>query len=251
MRGLFIQNSIEYRLNVQGDTFEQGQSVVCELKIINRAGSPVILSAPTLRLALGDHKAVKAKSAEPFESVSAAEIERGYELAPGAELSQCHTFVLDANAAISDKSRGLYLIYGDSADAAQLGQLPLSVSPHKHLRAVFDTIATVLSFLPKGESSKNGWTSAKLKPPESREMSFVDELNLSARFIADEALEVNFVFTVKKLDGSQTKVSVKKAKTEVNQIWEKNEYLFGGDFVRQEYVEAKIQEALAQVRSGL
>ena len=82
-------------------------------------------------------------------------------------------------------------------------------------------------------------------------MSFVDELNLSARFIADEALKVNFVFTVKKLDGSQTKVSVKKAKTEVNQTWEKNDYLFGGDFVRQEYVEAKIQEALAQVRSGL
>jgi hypothetical protein len=250
MRGLFIQNSVEYRLNVQGDVFEQGQSVACELIIVNRSVSSLIIEAPALRLAIGENKLVKAKDPAAFEPVSAAEIKGGHELAPGGELSASHTFKLDLNAPISDKTRALYLLYGNSRDISQLGQLPLTVSPHKHTRAIFDTLTTVFSFINKGETSKNGWTSVKLKPPESREFSFVDELSLSSRFV-EETLELLFLFTVKKLDGSQTKVTVRKAKTEIRQTWPKVDLLFGGDFIKQEYVESHIREALAEVSSGL
>jgi hypothetical protein len=34
-------------------------------------------------------------------------------------------------------------------------------------------------------------------------------------------------------------------------MWGKADYLFGGDFIRQEFVEAKVQEAIAEVSSGL
>jgi len=250
MRGLFLSRSIEFRLDVQGDTFEQGQSVVCNLKFINRGAGPIILASPTLRLALGDQKLVKAKDPAAFELLLQAEVERGIELAPGAEFSASHTFNLDLNFPITDKAKAPFLLYGDSENVTELGQLPLTVTPHKHLRMIFDTLSTVFSFLPKGESSKNRWTSVKLKPPESRSMSLVDELNLEVRFNND-GLELVYCFNVKKLDASQAKVGVRKAKTEVKQVWSRQDFLFGGDFIRQEFVEAKIKEAISEVSSGL
>jgi hypothetical protein len=250
MRGLFLQNSIEVRLEVQGDSFEQGQRVPCILTFTNRGPQPVTLAAPTLRLALGDAKLVKAKDPSAFSELLSAELERGVELAPGKTTPFSHTFQLDRNAPISEKAKGPFLLYGESSELASLGQLPLTVLPHKYLRAIFDTFSTVFSFIPKGDSSKNGWTSVKLKPPESRAMSFVDELNVSARF-NDEELQLSFLFSVKKLDASQAKVGVRKAKTEVLQTWPQADLIFGGEFIRQEFVEAKIREALAEVASGL
>jgi hypothetical protein len=48
-----------------------------------------------------------------------------------------------------------------------------------------------------------------------------------------------------------TTVNVKKGKTEVHQEWPTSEYLFGGGFVQQQYVERMIDAALAEVSSGL
>ncbi len=250
MRGLFLQNSTEVRLDVQGDSFEQGQAVPCTLTLTNRGSQAVTLAAPTLRLALGDAKLVKAKDPAAFLAISSAELARGLELLPGRAEALSHSFQLDINAPISEKAKSPFLLYGESNEVSSLGQLPLTVVPHKHLRAIFDTFTTVFGFVTKGESSKNGWTSVKLKPPESRAMSFVDEVNLSARFNDDE-LQLSFLFSVKKLDASQATVGVRKAKTEVSQRWPRANLLFGGDFVRQEFVEEKIRDALAEVSSGL
>lgn len=250
MRGLFIQKSLEFRLDVQGDSFEQGQAVVCTLKIINRGAESAVFKSPTLRLAVGDLKLVKAKDPGAFTTLATAELERGVEIAPGAEFVATHTFTLDRNCPIAEKAKSPFLLYGDADSDADLGQLPLTVTAHKHLQAIFDTLTTVFSFIPKGQTFKGGWTTMKLKPPESRAMSFVDELNLSLRF-GENALEVAFLFSVKKFDASQTKVGVRKDKTEIKQSWTAQEYLFGGEFIRQEFVETKVQEALAEVSSGL
>lgn len=250
MRGLFLQNSIEVRLDVQGDSFEQGAAVPCTLTFTNRGPQVVTLRAPTLRLALGDAKLVKAKDPSAFSELSSAELEQCVELVPGGSHIFAHTFQLDINSPISEKAKGLYILYGDSIESASLGQLPLTVVPHRHLRAIFDTLTTVFSFLPKGECSKNGWTIVRLKPPESRAMSLVDELNFSAHFLEEE-LQLLFLFSVKKLDASQAKVGVRKAKAEVSQSWTRADLFFGANFIRQEFVEAKIREALAEVSSGL
>ena len=57
-------------------------------------------------------------------------------------------------------------------------------------------------------------------------------------------------FNVIHLD-SMTKVDVKKGKAEVCQTWPRAEYLFGGDFLNQEYAEKMIDSALGEVSSGL
>lgn len=250
MRGVSVQHPCEFRLDVQGDDFVQGRPVQCSLTVKNHGDSSVIIEAPTLVLALANLKKVKAKDWSGFETVSSAELERGVEIGVKSEYTFRYTFELDLNATITDKSQSMYFLYGSSSDVGSLGQLLLTVSPHAHLRAFFDTMTSAFSFVAKGETSKDGWTCARFKPPESRRMSFVEELNLSAHQTAD-ALELRYVFSVKKFDSSMTKVEVKKGKAEVRQTLPRSEYLFGGEFLNQEYVEKMIDSALAEVSSGL
>lgn len=250
MRGIFLQQPLEFRLEVPGDTFVQGSTVSCTLSIKNHGDSAVRLDNLTLQIALGNVKKVKAKDESAFEQIQAARLEQEGELEAKGSRSIPYTFSLDANFPIADKQQGPYLLYGNAPSSSGLGQLPLTVTPHPHLRVIFDTFTTVFSFINKGESFKSGWTSVKLKPPESRRMSFVDELNLSARF-NENAIELKYLFTVKKFDTSLTKLDVKKGKAEVVQTLDPAQYLFGGGFVRQEYIEQMIDAGLAEVSSGI
>ncbi len=251
MRGVSIQQPYELRLEVQGDDFVQGQSVPCVLAVKNRSGAASTLQTPALLLALGNLKKVKAKDSDAFEVVARAECERGIEIPSGGQATFEHSFALDANAVITDKSQSLFLLYGNSEQPSALAQLLLTVKVHPHVHAIFDTFTTVFSFVSKGESSKkDGWTSIKLKPPESRRMSLVEELNFAVRF-DNRDLKVKYLFNVKRFDTSMSSVNVKKGKAEVEQTWLAQEYLFGGGFVRQEYVEKMIEAGLAEVSSGL
>jgi hypothetical protein len=251
MRGVSIQQPYELRLEVQGEDFTQGQSVPCVLTIKNRSGASAPLETPALLLAVGNLKKVKAKDADAFEVIARAECERGIEVPGGGEASFQHTFPLDVNAVITDKTQSLFLLYGNSERPADLAQLLLTVKAHSHLRAIFDTFTTVFNFVSKGESSKkDGWTCSKMKPPESRRLSLVEELNLSVRFESD-ALVVKYLFNVKRFDTAMTSVSVKKGKVEVEQTWLAQDYLFGGGFVRQEFVEKMIDAGLSEVASGI
>lgn len=250
MRGLFLQQSLEFRLEVPGDSFTQQSQVACALFIKNRGAETVRIDTPVIHLTLGTLKKIKSKDDSAFEILRSAELGRGVEIQAGSEISLPYTFTLDANFPITDKQQSPYLLYGNSTTIGALGQLLLTVHPHPHLRAIFDTLTTAFSFVNKGETSKNGWTSVKLKPPESRRMSFVEELNLSARFVED-ALQLEYLFTVKKFDTSMTKVDVKKSKTKVLQSLPTSEYLFGSNFVRQEHIERQIEAALSEVSSNL
>jgi len=249
MRGIHIQSPLEFRLEVTGDTFVQGAEVPCRLTVKNHGQSAASVHDLALELALGSLKKAKAKEDTAFEVIAPGEVERGCEVPPGGELSFLHTFLLDRNAPISDKAQSPFLLYGSGASSAALAQLPLMVAPHPHVRSLFDSMMTVYSFTPKGETWKAGWTTTKLKAPDARRFSLVEELNLSCRF-EGESLEVRFVFSVKKFDGFTAKVGVTKGKSEVTQRWNPSEYLFGGGFMRQEYVEKMVEEALGTVMTG-
>jgi hypothetical protein len=120
---------------------------------------------------------------------------------------------------------------------------------HAHYRAIFDTCETVLSLINKGETWKDGYTTVKYKAPDLRKFSLVDEILISVRFVED-SLEVVYQFKVKKLEATATSMNFKKGKAEVAQTWTAEEYLFGGGFVRQEFVEKMLEEAMSVVTTG-
>jgi hypothetical protein len=249
MRGVFIQKPLEFRLEVPLETATQGEKVPCVVTVKNHGGDVVPLTQLSLQLSLGNLKKVKAKADDAFETISNGELDRSSSVSPGAQLSFNWDFTLDRNAPISEKNHTPYLLYGNSDQSTLLGQLPLPVKMHPHYKAIFDTFETVFSFINKGESWKGGYTSVKYKAPDIRKLSLVDEMNVSVRFV-DEAIEVLYAFKIKKLEATSTNLNFKKGKAEVAQSWTPQQYLFGGGFIRQEFVEASINEALSVVATG-
>jgi hypothetical protein len=249
MRGVTIQNQLEFRLESPIDSATQGELVPCSLTIKNHGSEPVPLNHLSMCLALGNLKKVKAKGDDAFELLVQANVDRSSVLAPGSQSVMSWEFALDRNAPISDKGQSPYLLYGNGESSALLGQLPLTVKMHPHYRAIFDTCETVLSLINKGETWKDGFTTVKYKAPDLRKFSLVDEILVSVRFVED-SLEVVYQFKVKKLEATATSMNFKKGKAEVAQTWTAEEYLFGGGFVRQEFVEKMLEEAMAVVTTG-
>jgi hypothetical protein len=249
MRGVSIQKPLEFRLEVPIETATQGDVVPCAMSVKNQGSEPVTLFEFTLQLALGNLKKAKAKGDDAFELLDRAELDRSLTVAPGEQLSVSWDFKLNKNSPLSDKNQTPYLLYGNGESSALLGQLPLTVKMHPHYRAIFDTCETVLSLINKGETWKDGFTTVKYKAPDLRKFSLVDEILISVRFVQD-SLEVIYQFKVKKLEATATSMNFKKGKAEVAQTWTSEEYLFGGGFVRQEFVEKMLEEAMAVVTTG-
>jgi hypothetical protein len=253
MRGIFFQKPLEFRLEVQGDTFSQGDQISAVLTVKSHASEVAVLNSLSMLLALGNTKKVKAKKDEgAFEVVQSAELERGIELAPGQEIAIPGRFSLERNAVVTDKSQSLYFLYGDSPELSALGNLPLTCTPHPQVLAIFDTFTSVYGFIDKGQFSKDGWTCAKYKAPDTRRLSLVEELVVCCRFEEGAELHVRYDFKVKRFDTeSEVKVNVKRGKANVLQQWKETEYLFGSGFLQQQFVEQQIDEALQSVAVNL
>jgi hypothetical protein len=249
MRGVTIQNQLELKLECPIDFATQGDRVPCSLTVKNHGSEPVPLAQLSLELALGNLKKVKAKDADAFESLAEAELDRSLVVAPGAHVTVSWEFALDRNAPISEKNQTPFLLYGNSDTKTSLGQLQLTVKAHPHYRAIFDTCETVFSLINKGESWKDGYTNVKYKAPDLRKFSLVDEIVVGVRFVED-SLEVVYSFKVKKLEATSTNLNFKKGKAEVVQTWGPQEYLFGGGFIRQEFIERMLDEAFSVVATG-
>jgi hypothetical protein len=203
-------------------------------------------------LCTGDTKKVKAKRDDAFTRIATVEMEHGFELPPQATNTQSWSITLDTNCPITDRDRSLYLLYGDGShdSTLALGQLLLSVLPHPHIRAVIDTMESVFNCTNRGLSSKEGLVTVKFRTPDSRRLSLVEELNLGFTFNQD-ALDVSYHFKVKRFDtATPTGVDIKKGKVVISQSWKAGEYLFGGEFIHQEFVERSIATALEAVSTG-
>ena len=249
MRSVYIQKPLEFRLEVPLEAATQGEAVPCTVKVKNHGSEPSALPQFSLVLGLGVLKKVKAKADDAFEVLSRAELDRSHVVSPGAELVSAWEFQLDRNAPVSDKNQTPFLLYGNSEELSNLGNIPLTVQMHPHLRAVFDTCETVFSLINKGETWKDGYTNVKYKAPDLRKFSLVDEIVIGVRFV-DDSLELIYTFKVKKIDATAHSLNFKKGKAEVSQTWTPQDYLFGGGFIRQEFVEKMLDEAFAVVATG-
>jgi len=249
MRSVFIQKPLEFRLEVPLEAAVQGEAVPCRVSVKNHGAEPTPLSQFSLLLGLGVLKKVKAKAADAFEVLDRSDLDRSQTVAPGSEVVSTWEFRLDRNAPLSDKNQTPFLLYGNGETPDQLGQIPLTVTMHPHYRAIFDTCETVFSLINKGETWKDGYTLVKYKAPDLRKFSLVEEIVIGVRFV-DDSLELIYTFKVKKIDATAHSLNFKKGKAEVAQTWSPQEYLFGGGFIRQEYLEKMLDEAFSVVATG-
>lgn len=247
MKGIFIHDQIEFRLEVAGDEFHQGDTLQCTISAKNHSASTRNVSGLRLELVLADLPKVRQKAENAFESLVAADLPAPGEIAPQEVRSYQCSFPLEKNAPISDKSRSLCFIFG-TPDVIEY--LPAAILPHRHFRQIFLIMESAFQFVLRGQKSAEGWITGKFKPPSSRRLSLVDELLLCLRFEGD-GLALKYVFKVKRFEATVATVGVKKGKSEVNQLLEENEYLLSKEHINHDALQARIEEALSTVATAL
>ena len=249
MKAVFIHNQLEYRLETRSDELHQGDSLPCTLNLKNHGSDVQTVTGLSLGLASADLKKAKDKNPEAYSRHATSTWPAELQVPAGAQLSQSWTFEQDRNCLVSDKAHSLCLLFGSQESGPQ-GQGQLSVSPHPHIQQILAILDSSCQFGLKGLKSSDDWVQAKLKAPAERRFSFVEELWLHCRFEGD-ALQLKYVFKVKKLDASAGNVSVRKGKTEVLQSLETARYLLTPEHINHDVVEAAIEEAISVVASGI
>ena len=207
MKGLSFQNGIEYKINIEGESWSQGDAVTLTLE----SKTP---SSLRFFLAEALERKVKAKDPKAFKPLETFTSE-------ASPLTQ--TIQLPLNARITDKSGGLYIVYGkhDEADTAleKMGQLRLNIIPHLLIRDLTDVFTAHFRFaLKTTHAGKNDEVELKLEPSGSKEWASLEQL-LVRLTVTEETIEANFQFDRNEVDPSKGGLSSKSVRREMDRTW--------------------------------
>lgn len=246
MKGLTFQKPLELNLQVEGESWNQNSTVTGKLVVRNRGSATVPLENVGVTLAVGRLKAVHTKAPNAFKFLVPHAFAAGQELAVGAEAILEWSFPIEANSQITDSYASPFLVYGAGANAEKPGQLQLPVHPEQTIQEFLKALTITFRFVVKTTRSAKGRVDVKLAPPAGRAFAALEFLQLSFRFEGD-ALNLRYSFLVKKVEPTAVSAEVKIDKTEVEQQYEKSEYLTPSGRYGFERIEAGIQEALLGV----
>ncbi len=246
MKGVFIQQQIESRLEIPKDEVVQGEVLPCTLTLKNHSGMPQILAAVGIELVYGKVKEIGQPDAA-VDILARAEIPKDWSLGAGESKSSAWSLTLDRNCPIAEKSAVPYFRFGNLS--GPITPLQLGVKPHAYILSVAELLESSFQFVRKGERWSKGWTELKFKPSVSKKYSMLNELQLGFHF-EGELLGLRFAFNVKKFDSADaSSVKIGKGKSSVEKLLEPGQYLLGGHF-NHAGVEAVLGEALETVATG-
>ena len=243
MRSTFFQQTIEFKIEVEGETWNQGDVINGELKIRNLGNETVFLNAIHLILAHGLKKAIKEKSDIAWETSEKLILNKDISLPSNKEELFKWSINLKTDCPITDKLGGLFLLFGGDDVMSVGGRLDLQVNLHPILQNFLQTFTTQFRFLEKYQKRKFDWTEVKLIPPESREFPNMESVSCLLR-VCDERLEVNYSFKMQGLGRSGEQMKVTKRKREFKQTILKKNYLQHGGFPNRSCFKENINQAL-------
>jgi hypothetical protein len=192
MKGLTVQSGVEVRIEVTGESWDQGSSV--KAVVSSKNGSPVQLS-----LASGIERKIKSKALDAFEVI---------EQVSSSMPPLHHAFSLPLDARITDKAGSLYLRYGLAGNPNSV-PVRLQIEPHPHLTDLAKIIVTEFRFSLKSVSmGKHHSVEFKLEPPQAKEWTTLETLIVNCK-MSPEWLDANFIFHRKEFDTSSSSLKTK------------------------------------------
>ena len=242
MRGVFLQQQLEFRLNVDGDSFKQGDTLPCTLTIHNHTDTAQDISNLKLALAHGDIKKVRSKVADAFSILEEAKLGADNEITAGEELQFSWSCTLDKNATVTDKTQSLYLLFGNSQNINTLGQLLITIQPHPVIESIITTLSSTFQFVTKSYKSSKSGLAIKIAPSSATRFAMLDLLTLTVKF-ENETLQLKYLFDLKKFEATALSLAVGKNKITVHQTLEN--YIQDG-YINHSYIESKIEEAFKE-----
>ena len=243
MRSVYIQQPLEYQIDVEGESWNQGEVVKGQIRIRNMSSKTVAVKTSQIILAHGLKKVFKEGTMVPWEVLEKQLVAQDIALQAGSELTFGWNFNLSTDCPITDKQGGLYLLFGGDEALTEGGRLNLQINLHPILQNYLQTFTTQFRFLEKYQKRKSEWTEVKLIPPDSREYPNMDYVLCFLR-IHDEQLEAHYRFKMSGLGRTGEKMTVTKKNREIEQSIPQGKYLQPGGFPNRACFRENIDQAL-------
>jgi sporulation-control protein spo0M len=246
MKGTFFQQPLELTLNVDGESWNQGDTISGKLIVKNHGAESLSLNDYGVRLSFGISKEIKAKSDKAFTMHGEALFDSG-DVAGGSEMELPFEFSLPKDAPISEKSKSLYLLCGKLENPFENGILELQIAPYKDITNLFQVFENLLRFKVKSLKNKKDSIEAIMVVPTTKDYSSVQQLKVIVKMDQDD-LDINFNFKLKKISFEDGVVSSKDSTLKVQKVLSPKDYLIYGDAFNQDKVLSLLQEVIEEVK---
>ena len=243
MRSVFFQQPLENHIEVEGESWDQGEVIKGLLRVRNMSSETVSVKTPQIILAHGLKNKIKEAAECHWDVLEKQIATQEIILQAAGEETFEWSFTLPTDSPITDKKGGLYLLFGGEQVLTKGGRLNLQINLHPILQNFLQTFTTQFRFLEKYQKRKSEWTEVKLIPPESREFPNMEYVYCFLR-IRNEQLEVNYRFKMSGLGRKGEKLTVTKKNRELEQSIPPGNYLQSGGFPNRACFRENIDKAL-------
>ncbi len=243
MKGTFFSNSLEWKLETQGEAWSQGEALKGVLTVTNHSSAALSLVDAGVALAYAEIKKVHARNEDALKFETSAFF-TSKEIAQGATETIEFNFLLSENSPISDKKSSYFLCFGR---AQKESHLQVNVKPQAMFLKITELLDNFHRFKTKEVKTVKNGIEFKIDSPDSREFANVDKLLLTTR-LDGENLVMDFEFEVKKLDHSSITTKLGKEKVKNSQVLTPKQYSFGKGMINQDGILKTFQTVLDQVK---
>lgn len=239
MKAQFFNKPLNYSLNIDGESWEQGSTVTGDLSISDTAGVQTDFTSLGCHLCYAQSKKLKAKDSSGIKILESIQLQAGQDHLP-------FNFKLDSNCPITDNAGSLQILFGNIVEPFQCGILELKVRPINTISNFIEVFELFYRFKFKALKNKKDFIETQVTPPATKEWAKIQKMLLQIK-MEEEKLIVICLITIKTLsfDSSTTKTKdeVKEIRLEIT----KKEHTLHGA-TNQEGIKKHIESVLEQIR---
>jgi hypothetical protein len=245
MKGTHFNRPLEFKIEIQGEQWIQGQAIRGEFEIINHSPEKQDLKTFELGLAFGHLKKIKNKDSKAFEIDQKIPFPK--EIAGKATLQFSWDFLLPKNAPISDKSSSYFLLYGDLSQPMSAGQLQTLIFPLPIYLSFVEIFENFFRFKKKEIKSKKGRIEVLFAPPITKDFIGLESL-LCSFLVKDQEIELIFHAELKKMAYVDGDMKIKIVGEKVELLLTNKQYLLYQNSLNQEVVIKALDEVLQKFK---
>ena len=243
MRSVFFQQPLEFKIEVEGESWNQGEDIKGQLQIRNLGSETISVKSSQIIIAHSLKKCLKKGVEVPWEILEKQVLDQDIKLQADSEHTFGWNFNLSTDCPITDNLGGLYLLFGGYNVLTEGGRINLQINLHPILQNFLQTFTTQFRFLEKYQKRNSEWTEVKLLPPDSRAYPNMDNMLCFLR-VHEKQLKVRYRFKMSGLGRTGEKMTVTKKFRELEQSISPEKYLQPGGFPNRTCFRENIDQAL-------
>ena len=188
MKGSFFAQSLEWKIETQGESWSQGEMIKGTLSVTNHGTAEQSLDNAGVALAYADVKKVHSRDegALKFESSQTFTTP----IAPAQTLELPFEFKLSENSPISDKKSSYFISYGKNLKESHL---QLMVKPQAMFLKITELLDNFHRFKTKEVKTTKAGIEFKIDAPSSREFANVEKLGYPHAILNGVVICVGFL----------------------------------------------------------